>query len=61
MFNKFNNKDYYLPKHNAYLQPINDSEPPSGVGFFDTFIHGQTMNIYMPPHPQTLLYVTGAT
>jgi hypothetical protein len=49
---------YYSPKSNTFSIPVLNGEPGSGVGFYDWFIHGQTMNFYMPLYPQTLYYIT---
>jgi hypothetical protein len=49
---------YYSPKSNTFSIPVLNGEPGSGVGFYDWFIHGQTMNVYMPLYPQTLYYIT---
>jgi hypothetical protein len=53
--------NYYIPKHNSMDISIKDSEPPQDNGFYDYFIHGQTMNIYMPLHPTTLYHITNTT
>lgn len=57
-FANLNGVEYYKPKHTGFSITERDINPPTGIGYYDLVIHGQTMNVYMPQIPQNLYYIT---
>lgn len=57
-FSQLNGKEFYTPKQSGYSINENSINPPTGIGFYDMVIHGQTLNISMPLIPQNLYYIT---
>jgi hypothetical protein len=52
---------YYSPKSSEIFVGIAESDVGANEGFYNKYIHGQTMVFHMPLVPQTLLWATGVT
>jgi len=52
---------YYSPKSSEIFVGIAESDVGANEGFYNKYIHGQTMVFHMPLVPQTLLWASGVT
>ena len=52
--------NYFMPKAEDITITISNTDDNT-LGFYTQYIHGQTMELFLPSSPHTLLWCTGAT